>query len=109
MIRMAFLFSVISVLFLSVVPTLAQQPEVSNGYFVQHFTDENGLPQNSINDLLFDDDGYLWLGSQVGLICFSGYSFSLFYPDDKPVMESNIRALAKSDKGYIYFQTYDQN
>jgi len=72
MIKMAFLFSVISILFLSVIPSLGQQPEVSNGYFVQHFTDENGLPQNSINDLLFDDNGYLWLGSQVGLICWNG-------------------------------------
>src|SRR5216684_3798541 len=109
MIKMALLFSVISLLFLSVIPTLAQQPEASNGYFVQHFTDQNGLPQNSINDLLFDDDGYLWLGSQVGLICFSGYSFKLFYPDDKPVMESNIVALGKDAGGQIYFRTKDQN
>jgi len=106
---MAFLFSVISVLFLSVIPSLGQQPEVSNGYFVQHFTDENGLPQNSINDLLFDDNGYLWLGSQVGLICWNGYSFKLFYPNDKPIMESNVRLLGKNSNGHIYFQTDDKN
>jgi len=106
---MAFLFSVISILFLSVIPSLGQQPEVSNGYFVQHFTDENGLPQNSINDLLFDDNGYLWLGSQVGLICWNGYSFKLFYPNDKPIMESNVQLLGKSGNGHIYFQTNDKN
>src|SRR5882762_3162384 len=99
MIRKALRFSAISVLFLSVIPTLAQQPDASNGYFVQHFTDENGLPQNSINDLLFDNDGYLWLGSQAGLICFNGFSFKLFYPDDKPAMESNVLALGKDGKG----------
>ncbi|HVU54312.1 MAG TPA: ATP-binding protein [Puia sp.] len=106
---MAFLFTVISVLFLSVTPSLGQQPEASNGYFVQHFTDENGLPQNSINDLLFDDNGYLWLGSQVGLICWNGYSFKLFYPNDKPIMESNVLLLGKSGNGHIYFQTDDKN
>ena len=41
-------------------PVLAQ-PDSYKGYHVQHYTDENGLPQNSINDLLFDDNGFLWL------------------------------------------------
>src|SRR5471030_1583076 len=94
--------------FFSVTPALTQSDSV-NGYSVQHFTDENGLPQNSINDLLFDKDGYLWLASQVGLVRFNGSSFQLYYPDDKPVMQSNIVYLGKNDKGTIYFQTGDHN
>ncbi len=94
--------------FFSVTPALTQTDSV-NGYSVQHFTDENGLPQNSINDLLFDKDGYLWLASQVGLVRFNGSSFQLYYPDDKPAMESNIVYLGKNDKGTIYFQTDDHN
>jgi signal transduction histidine kinase len=110
MVKMAILLSVISILFLSVVPSFGQRPEVSNGYFVQHFTDENGLPQNSINDLLFDDRGFLWLGSQVGLICWDGYSFKRYYPDDKPNMvKSDVELLGKTSSGDIYFQTDDKN
>jgi signal transduction histidine kinase len=110
MAKMAFLFSVISVQFLSVIPSRGQQPEVTNGYFIQHFTDENGLPQNSINDLLFDDQGYLWLGSQVGLICWNGYAFRRFYPNDKPNMvESDVLVLGKAGNGSIYFQTDDKS
>src|SRR5882672_7255098 len=101
-------FSIFTILFVSVIPVLAQ-PDSYNGYFVQHFTDENGLPQNSINDLLFDNEGYLWLGSQVGLVRFNGYSFKLYYPDDKPMMESDVIMLGKNDKGPIYFQTEDHN
>jgi signal transduction histidine kinase len=96
------------ILSLSVKPALTQ-PALANGYAVQHFTDENGLPQNSINDLLFDEDGYLWLASQVGLIRFDGNSFKLFYPDDKPVLESYVQYLGRNDKGVIYFQTLDHN
>lgn len=96
-----------TILLLSV--TALGQPDPYNGYFVQHFTDENGLPQNSINDLLFDNEGYLWLGSQVGLVRFNGYSFKLYYPDDKPAMESDVQLLGKSGKGHIYFQTDDHN
>ena len=101
-------FLIFILLMLTVTPALPQ-PELANGYAIQHFTDENGLPQNSINDLLFDKDGYLWLASQVGLVRFNGSSFKLYYPDDKPVMESNIIYLAKNDKGAIYFQTDDRN
>ena len=100
--------SIIAILSLSVTPALTQS-DSSNGYSVQHFTDENGLPQNSVNDLLFDNDGYLWLASQVGLVCFNGNSFRLYYPNDKPVMESNILLLGKNDRGTLYFQTDDHN
>jgi signal transduction histidine kinase len=101
-------FLISNVLFFSVTPALTQ-PGSANGYSVRHFTDENGLPQNSINDLLFDKDGYLWLASQVGLARFNGSTFKLYYPDDKPVMESNIMYLGKNDQGTIYFQTDDHN
>src|ERR1700676_1100626 len=101
-------FSIFAILLLSVTPALAQ-PDPYNGYLVQHFTDENGLPQNSINDLLFDNDGYLWLASQVGLVRFNGISFKLYYPNDKPIMESNILFLGKDQKGALYFQTDDHN
>ena len=101
-------FHFFTILLLSVIPALAQ-PDPANGYYIQHFTDENGLPQNSINDLLFDKEGYLWLGSQVGLVRFNGYSFKLYYPDDKPAMESNVQMLGKNNRGHIYFQTDDHS
>jgi signal transduction histidine kinase len=101
-------FLIVIILLLSVRPALTQ-PIPVNGYAVQHFTDENGLPQNSINDLLFDKNGYLWLASQVGLVRYDGSSFQLYYPNDKAVMESNIALLGKDYKGSIYFQTTDHN
>ena len=97
---------IVIILLLSVKPALTQ-PNSVNGFAVQHFTDENGLPQNSINDLLFDKEGYLWLATQVGLVRFNGHSFTTYYPDDKPVMESNIVSLGKNDDGTLFFQTID--
>ncbi|HWB94615.1 MAG TPA: two-component regulator propeller domain-containing protein, partial [Puia sp.] len=99
---------IVIILVLSVRPALSQ-PTAVDGYAVQHFTDENGLPQNSITDLLFDKDGYLWLASQAGLVRYNGSAFKLYYPNDKPVMESYISLLGKDDKGCIFFQTEDHN
>ena len=103
-----FIILILFLLTLTAAPAFPQ-PELANGYAIRHFTDENGLPQNSINDLLFDRNGYLWLASQVGLIRFNGHAFDLYYPDDKPAMESNITYLATDDQGAIYFQTDDHN
>jgi len=100
--------SILVLLFL-IAPPARCQPETVNGYSVQHFTDENGLPQNSINDLLFDKDGYLWLASQVGLVRFNGNSFRTYYPNDKAVMESNIVSLGKNEQGQLYFETQDHH
>jgi signal transduction histidine kinase len=103
-----FIILILFLLTLTATPAFPQS-ELANGYAIQHFTDENGLPQNSINDLLFDKNGYLWLASQVGLVRFNGSTFDLYYPDDKPEMESNITCFATDDQGSIYFQTDDHN
>jgi signal transduction histidine kinase len=101
-------FLIVIILLLSVKPA-SSQPNSVNGFAVQHFTDENGLPQNSINDLLFDKEGYLWLATQVGLVRFNGHSFKTFYPGDKQVMESNIVTLGKNGNGILFFQTLDHH
>ncbi len=85
------------------------QPDHVNGFAVQHFTDENGLPQNSINDLLLDKEGYLWLATQVGLVRFNGQSFATFFPGDKLVMKSNIVSLGKSADGTLFLHTLDHH
>ena len=99
-------FLIVLILTFKVTPALAQTTSLM-GYTVQHFTDENGLPQNTINDLLFDRDGYLWLASQVGLIRYNGNAFKMYYPDDKPVMESDITYLGTDSGGQLFFQTSD--
>ncbi len=101
-------FLIVIILLLSVTPALAQ-PNSVNGFAVQHFTDENGLPQNSINDLLFDKEGYLWLATQVGLVRFNGHSFATFFPSDKLAMESNVVSLGKSADGTLFLHTLDHH
>lgn len=43
----------------------------------QNWTIENGLPQNTITDLEQSSEGYLWIGTELGLARFDGNSFFL--------------------------------
>ncbi len=53
----------------------------------QNFTIQNGLPQNTVNDIDQDQQGYIWFATQVGAARFDGYEFEYFdsyngLPDD---------------------------
>lgn len=41
-------------------------------YRSQYFTNDNGLPQNSIKGLAFDKIGNLWIGTEGGIACYNG-------------------------------------
>lgn len=50
-------------------------PEFTFGNALQHYTDENGLPQNSVTQLAFDNAGYLWFSTSAGVVRFDGIHF----------------------------------
>ncbi|UCC41016.1 MAG: helix-turn-helix domain-containing protein [Candidatus Aminicenantes bacterium] len=42
------------------------------------WTTQNGLPHNTIQSIYQTRDGYLWIGTEAGLVRFNGKSFSTF-------------------------------
>lgn len=73
----------------------AQQP-LPAGYWVQHFTDENGLPQNSVKAILRDRNGFIWLTTEAGLVRFDGHNFLTFDRSDIPISSNRIRGFVPS-------------
>lgn len=63
-------------------PTLAQ-------YRFDHWTADNGLPQNSVRDLVQTRDGYLWFTTFDGLVRFDGVRFTVFNKSNTPGIPSN--------------------
>jgi len=57
----------------------------------QHFTVDDGLPQNTVYTMLQDSTGFLWFGTQEGLVRYDGYSFKTFKHDP-----NNIRSISDS-------------
>src|SRR5947209_11143130 len=55
---------------------------------------EQGLPQNSIQALLQTRDGYLWIGTQEGLVRFNGVEFKVFdKTNTEEIRHNDIRVL----------------
>ena len=67
---------------------------------------KDGLPQNSVLSITQTQDGYLWLGTQKGLVRFDGVSFS-----PSPALDSSgaqageVRALLEDRDGTLWVGT----
>ncbi|MCD6346714.1 MAG: histidine kinase [Bacteroidales bacterium] len=70
---------------------------------------EQGLSQNTVNCVLQDSKGFLWIGTWSGLNRFDGYSFRTltrnFYEPSKGLTHSSIVGLIEDNHGYIWAAT----
>ncbi|HSH40452.1 MAG TPA: two-component regulator propeller domain-containing protein [Chthoniobacterales bacterium] len=64
----------------------AQPPDLSAEYTVQSWQIEHGLPQNSVRSITSDDDGYLWFGTEEGLVRYDGAKFRVFDSRNTPLL-----------------------
>ena len=58
-------------------------------YRFDHWTADNGLPQNSVRDIVQTRDGYLWFTTFDGLVRFDGVRFAVFNKNNSPGLTSN--------------------
>jgi signal transduction histidine kinase/ligand-binding sensor domain-containing protein len=69
------------------------------------WTTENGLPQNSINDIVQTRDGYLWLATYGGLVRFDGSRFVVFDRSTDGIKSQRIRRLREDRSGTLWAST----
>jgi ligand-binding sensor domain-containing protein/signal transduction histidine kinase len=63
------------------VPAAALDPSQPLSHYVyRHWGPEQGFPAGTINAISRSSDGYLWLGTDRGLVRFDGYGFDLIQP-----------------------------
>ena len=74
-----------------------------NQYVHDHWTGDDGLPQNAVYSLMQSRDGYLWFGTQEGLVRFDGLRFTVFDRTNAREMKSSwIRFLLEDEDGGIW-------
>lgn len=76
-----------------------------NGKILQHLTKENGLPDDCIYAMIFDDAGYLWCSTNKGIFRLNKDNsvFQLKKEDGLQESEFNTNVVAKSDDGEVFF------
>lgn len=89
----------ISFLLLGVVSALSAQILPFRTYSI-----ERGLSQAVVNDLIQDDEGYLWIGTSYGLNRFDGISFDNYYSEDG-LLNNKIFSLYEDHKNQLWIGT----
>lgn len=80
------------------------------GYHVKHYTDENGLPQNSVKSIARDSRGNMWLATERGLVRFDGRRFVKFGALAGSYLDQNISGFyLNPEKGPGDFLAMTQN
>ncbi len=84
----------------------APAPAAAPRMVATHWTVRDGLPVNSVNDLLQTRDGYLWVSTYDGLVRFDGLHFTVFNQSNTPSLPSNrVLSLREDAAGALWVRT----
>jgi len=81
-----------------------QRFSAGNGYHIQRFSTDNGLPSNGIKGLQWDEKtGFLWIATEAGVARYNGADFLVFNRVSSPEMYSErMLFLLRTRDGRIY-------
>lgn len=71
-------------------------------------TPQDGLPHPSVNTIIQDSDGLMWMGTWNGLCRYDGYKFKVYHPvpgDSTSLSDHSIRIIEESVKGDLWIGT----
>ena len=81
----------------------ALQVSGQSDYIIHHYTNENGLPANGVKGIELDKkNGFLWVGTQAGLVRFDGTHFKNFGSANSKMTTSRITTIGQNREGTIY-------
>ena len=85
---------------------LALDPQRSlDHYGHQVWRTDSGLPQNTVHSILQTRDGYLWLGTDGGLVRFDGIDFVTFDTENTPQFASDtVYDLLQDGSGTLWIR-----
>jgi signal transduction histidine kinase/ligand-binding sensor domain-containing protein len=74
----------------------------------QAWSTDNGLPQNSVHQILQTRDGYIWIATEGGVARFNAIQFTVFNQEYDPAFTSNDACcLAEDQSGAVWIGTAD--
>lgn len=94
--------------FILLTQTVLAQKSISpfSRYTHRVWQTEEGLPQNSVNAIVQSRDGYIWFGTEEGLVRFDGVRFTVFDKRNTQGLSSNyIISLCESSDSSLWIGT----
>src|SRR3569833_439683 len=86
------------------IPSPASSIDNASSYnVVSSLTSDNGLPQNSVKDVVQTPDGYVWAATQEGLARFDGVRFTVYNTRTSPgLVSNNVNQLVVDGVGALW-------
>ena len=78
-------------------------------YRFDHWTTDDGLPQNSVYSIVQMPDGYIWLTTFDGLVRFDGVCFTMFNKGNSPNLPNNRLRKMLADGDDLWILTDENN
>lgn len=72
------------------------------GQILTNYNSENGLPQNSAKMPKIDKDGFIWTGTEMGLVRFDGSRFRAYNRNNSPIENDRIFQVSLDHDRSIY-------
>lgn len=79
--------------------------------YIKHYGAEDGLPQNTVMDILQDQKGVMWFSTWDGLCKFDGYKFTGYKNWKRstyPMRSNRIDRIIEDKNGNIWILSYDK-
>jgi signal transduction histidine kinase/streptogramin lyase len=85
-------------------PTILDESRVAKEYLQQSWHVEDGLPDKRVTSLVQSHDGYLWFGTQTGVVRFDGQKFTVYNHVNTPQFPSDYCiSIAEDLDGNLWF------
>ena len=75
-------------------------------YGVDFWREADGLAQSRIRAILQTRDGYIWLGTDGGLVRFNGEHFNQYSVESGDLKDNEVWTLQEDDEGSLWIGTY---
>ena len=84
----------------------AQEWFTSEGRTFERFVDNDGVPLPQLTaPIIQSKNGYIWMGSRLGLIRYDGITFQTFYPPDSILLKSRVTVMVEDYNGCFWIGT----
>src|SRR5271165_3625530 len=87
-------------------PLLHAAPAARIAYGVDFWREADGLARSRIRAIVQTRDGYIWLGTDGGLVRFNGEHFTEFTVQSGALKDNEVWALQEDEHGGLWIGTY---